>query len=60
MDIKDFLILLQEKRIFDIFKKYNKFSYETSYILSKLVTVDNILPQGAPTSPSCKYLCKRY
>lgn len=59
MDIKDFFNSITRKRIFDIFKKYNKFSYEASYILSKLVTMDNILPQGAPTSPFLANICAK-
>ena len=57
MDIKDFFPSISRSRIYDIFKKYNKFSYEYAYILSHLVTYNNSLPQGAPTSPFLANIC---
>jgi len=57
MDIKDFFPSITRKMIYNIFRKYNKFSYEYAYILSHLVTYDNALPQGAPTSPFLANIC---
>ena len=57
MDIKDFFPSITRTRIYDIFKKYNNFSYEYAYILSHLVTYNNSLPQGAPTSPFLANIC---
>ena len=59
MDIKDFFPTITRNMIFKIFKQYNNFSYEYSYILSKLVTYNNILPQGAPTSPFLANICAK-
>lgn len=59
MDIKDFFDSITRKRIYDIFRKQNKFSYETSYLLSKLVTCNNRLPQGAITSPFLSNICAK-
>lgn len=59
MDIKDFFPSITRKMIYNIFKKYNKFSYEYAYILSHLVTYKNSLPQGAPTSPFLANICAK-
>lgn len=59
MDIKNFFDTIARKRIYDIFRKYNKFSYKQSYILSKIVTLDNRLPQGSPTSPFLANICAK-
>ncbi len=59
MDIKDFFPTITRTMIFNAFRRYNKFSYEYSYILSKLVTFNNSLPQGAPTSPFLANICAK-
>ncbi|MFK5975073.1 MAG: reverse transcriptase family protein [Sulfurovum sp.] len=59
MDIKDFFPSITRKMIYNIFRKYNKFSYEYSYILSHLVTYKNVLPQGTPTSPFLANICAK-
>jgi hypothetical protein len=57
MDIKDFFSSISRTMIYNIFKRYNKFSYEYAYILSHLVTYTDSLPQGAPTSPFLANVC---
>jgi hypothetical protein len=59
MDIKDFFPSITRKMIYNIFRKYNKFSYEYAYILSHLVTYEDALPQGAPTSPFLANICAK-
>lgn len=59
MDIKDFFPSITRSMIYNIFKKYNKFSYEYAYILSHLVTYKDFLPQGAPTSPFLANVCAK-
>ena len=50
VDIKNFFPSILIEDIFYIF--YNRgYTYELSYIFSKLVVHNNHLPQGAPTSP---------
>lgn len=50
LDIKDFFPSIPRRRILKIFKKLG-FSKENSSILTKICTINNSLPQGAPTSP---------
>jgi len=50
LDIKDFFPSVPRKYILKIFKKL-KFNKENASILTKICTVDDSLPQGAPTSP---------
>ncbi len=59
MDIKDFFPSISRSLIYNIFKKHNKFNYEYAYILSHLVTYNNCLPQGAPTSPFLANICAK-
>lgn len=59
MDIKDFFPSITRKMVYNVFRKYNKFSYEYAYILSHLVTYKNSLPQGAPTSPFLANICAK-
>jgi len=50
IDIKNFFPTIKQKDVFNVF--YSKgYSKKVSYYLSKLTTKNNILPQGAPTSP---------
>lgn len=50
IDIKDFFPSITREDVFYIF--YNKgYTYEVSYIFSKLLTYKDHLPHGAPTSP---------
>lgn len=59
MDIKDFFPSIPRQMIYNIFKKYNRFNYAYAYILSHLVTYNNCLPQGAPTSPFLANICAK-
>ena len=62
-DIKDFFPSVKFERIFNIFYYYG-YTKEVSYCLARICTLDDCLPQGAPTSPylaniSCKKMDKR-
>lgn len=50
LDITDFFPSLTQKRVLSVFRKIG-FSSENAAILTKLCTIDQSLPQGAPTSP---------
>ncbi len=50
MDIKDFFPSITFKQVFMIFKYYG-YTKEVSFILAKLCTYNNRLPQGSPASP---------
>lgn len=50
IDIKNFFPSISREDVFYIFYKLG-YTYEISYIFSKLLTNDDRLPQGAPTSP---------
>ncbi|MGQ8874553.1 retron St85 family RNA-directed DNA polymerase [Paenibacillus sp. TSA_86.1] len=50
MDLKDFFPNIKFDSIFRIFKYYG-YTNEVSFVLSKLCSFNNFLPQGAPTSP---------
>lgn len=50
MDIKDFFPSIKIQRIKKYFS-YLGYTEEMSYYLAKICTLDNSLPQGAPTSP---------
>ncbi|MCU6793729.1 retron St85 family RNA-directed DNA polymerase [Paenibacillus sp. WQ 127069] len=63
-DIKNFFPTIKRKDIFRIFKYYG-YTNEVSYLLSKICTYNDSLPQGAPTSPylsniHCLRLDKRF
>ncbi len=49
-DIKDYFPTIRRNHIFKIFKYYG-YTNEVSYLLSKICTHKDSLPQGAPTSP---------
>lgn len=51
LDIKDYFPSLHESKVYQLF--YNSFGYSKSLsiLLAKLCTLNNGLPQGAPTSP---------
>ncbi len=57
LDIKDFFPSISRNMVQNTIKKYHDFSYDYAYILSKLLTHKNQLPQGAPTSPFVSNLC---
>lgn len=57
IDIKDFFPSITQKHVNDIFTKFFNFSVPVSDILSKLVTVNGVIPQGAPTSSFIANLC---
>ncbi|MFQ1787213.1 reverse transcriptase family protein [Aeromonas veronii] len=57
IDIKDFFPSITQKHVNDIFTNFFNFSDSVSDILSKLVTVDGVIPQGAPTSSFIANLC---
>ncbi len=50
LDIENFFPSITKKQIVQVFKKIG-FNKENSLILAKICTVDDCLPQGAPTSP---------
>lgn len=50
IDIKDFFPSIHREQIFNIFYYYG-YTTEVSYLLSRLCTFEDYLPQGAPTSP---------
>lgn len=50
IDISDFFGSITPKMVFDLLRK-NNFGEQISKTISRLVTLDNSLPQGAPTSP---------
>jgi RNA-directed DNA polymerase len=63
LDIKDFFPSISRKDVYNIFKHLG-YTNEVSFLLSKLCTFKNTLPQGAPTSPylsniHCQRLDKR-
>lgn len=50
MDMKDFFPTITQEQVYRIFYYYG-YTVGVSYMLSRLCTVDGVLPQGAPTSP---------
>lgn len=50
MDIKDFFHSITFKMVFRIFAYYG-YTKELSFVFAKLCTYEDVLPQGAPTSP---------
>lgn len=51
VDLKEYFPNIGSARIYFIFNKLCGYCHEVSYFLMKLVTLNNALPQGAPTSP---------
>lgn len=51
IDLKDFFPSIHMNRVYYMFKYICGYNNEVSYCLTKLVTLNNSLPQGAPTSP---------
>ncbi|QVK18275.1 RNA-directed DNA polymerase [Mycoplasmatota bacterium] len=51
MDIENFFPSIHKGRVYYVFNKICGYSREVSYDLTRLVTYNNGLPQGAPTSP---------
>lgn len=51
IDIADFFPSITFKRVFGIFRSLD-FENDESFILSRLTTLEDKLPQGAPTSPA--------
>lgn len=58
MDISDFFPSISFKRIFGLFRTLG-FNDNSSYIFSRLTTLDDRLAQGAPTSPALSNLIVR-
>jgi RNA-directed DNA polymerase len=50
LDLHDFFGSIKRNKIFSVFEKFG-YSKSLCVFLSHLCTLDNILPQGAPTSP---------
>ncbi len=50
IDINDYFSSITTQMVFDLLRKHN-FGEQISKTISRLVTLDNGLPQGAPTSP---------
>jgi len=55
VDIENFFPSINFKRVFSVFFRCG-YSVSVSTLLSKLCTLDNALPQGAPTSPALSNL----
>ena len=51
IDLKDFFPSIKSSRVYYIFRYLCGYCHEVSYSLMLLVTKDESLPQGAPTSP---------
>lgn len=51
IDLKDFFPSVTYEQIFYVFKYYG-YTKEVSFVLARLCTYKNSLPQGAPTSPA--------
>jgi len=51
IDLKDFFPNIEKRRIISIFSKLG-YTQDISFALASLCTLDNFLPQGAPTSPT--------
>ncbi|MHB0937654.1 MAG: retron St85 family RNA-directed DNA polymerase [Armatimonadota bacterium] len=63
IDIKDFFPSVKFERVFNIFYYYG-YTRELSFSLTRIVTINDELPQGSPTSPYisnivCRKLDKR-
>lgn len=56
IDLKDFFPSINFDRVFMIFKYYG-YTKEVSFILAKLCTYKNELPQGSPASPYLSNIC---
>ncbi len=50
VDIQDFFPSIKYNKVFAVFRNLG-YTKKVSYVLSKLCTLENRLPQGAPTSP---------
>ena len=59
MDIKDFFPSITDKRVEAYFRKVG-WNPEASALLTKLVTLEGRLPQGAPTSPRLSNLVNQH
>lgn len=57
IDIRDFFSHITEQRVYEIFFNLFCFSADVSTILSKLTTLNGVVPQGAPTSTYIANLC---
>jgi hypothetical protein len=51
IDLKDFFPSIDSQRVYYIFNKICKYDKTLSYCLTRIVTYENRLPQGACTSP---------
>lgn len=51
IDLKNFFPSIKKNRVYYIFNKICGYDKTMSYCFTKLVTLNNCLPQGAPTSP---------
>ncbi len=59
MDIENFFPSISFERVYNIFYYYG-YTKEVAYILSRICTLNNQLPQGAPTSPYlANIICKK-
>lgn len=51
LDLKDFFPTVRRPRVYGIFRSFG-YSASVSWLFSRLCTLDEVLPQGAPTSPA--------
>lgn len=58
LDLKDFFPTVKRYRVYGIFRSFG-YSQPVSNLLARLCTLENVLPQGAPTSPAITNLICR-
>ena len=58
VDLKDFFPSIDERRVYGLFRKEG-FNEKVAFFLTRLTTVNGVLPQGAPTSPHISNLICR-
>ena len=63
LDLKDFFPTVKRHRVYGLFHSFG-YSQPVANLLARLCTLENVLPQGAPTSPAitnliCRSLDKR-
>lgn len=59
LDIKDFFPSISARRVFGLFRSFG-YPKEVCFILTRLCTMNDALPQGAPTSPDIANLVCRH
>jgi hypothetical protein len=52
MDVSNFFPTISPKRVYGLFRRLFKYDTRLSWLLTRLVTWNDSVPQGAPTSPA--------